>query len=87
MNTGNDVICVEMVTSGSAPSRSRNEATLVVTKQNPHIRIGTRNVQSLYQSGKLENVRKEMERLEIDILDLCETMMDRQRRNHQSNDY
>ena len=37
------------------------------------IRIGTWNVRTLYQCGKLENVKKEMTRLKINILGINET--------------
>ena len=37
------------------------------------IRIGTWNVRTLYQCGKLENVKKEMTRLKINILGISET--------------
>ena len=36
------------------------------------IKIATWNVRSLYQTGKLENVKMEMDRLNINILGLCE---------------
>ena len=48
INNGSDVICAEMLTSGAAFGRRRNEATLVIIKQITHSRIGTWNVQSLY---------------------------------------
>ena len=37
------------------------------------IRTGTWNVRTMMQKGKLINVKREMERLNIDILGLCET--------------
>ena len=37
------------------------------------IRIGTWNVRTLYQCGKLENVKKEMTRLKINILGINKT--------------
>ena len=37
------------------------------------IKIGTWNVRNLYQSGKLENVKQEMIRLNVNILGICET--------------
>ena len=36
-------------------------------------RIGTWNVRTLYQAGKLQNVLKEMKRLKCNILGICET--------------
>ena len=42
-------------------------------RRNTNCRIATWNVQTLYQAGKLENVRREMQRLHINILGLCET--------------
>ena len=35
--------------------------------------IGTWNVRTLNHCGKLENVKQEMQRLEINILRVCET--------------
>ena len=37
------------------------------------MRIATWNVRTLYQIGKLENIKQEMTRLQINILGLCET--------------
>ena len=37
------------------------------------VKIATWNVRTLYQSGKLENIKQEMTRLQINILGLCET--------------
>lgn len=37
------------------------------------LKVGTWNVNSLYESGKLENVIQEMVRLKIDILGISET--------------
>ena len=37
------------------------------------IKIGTRNVRSLYEGGKIHNVIQEMQRLEVNIMGLCET--------------
>lgn len=42
------------------------------TCNNETIRIGTWNVR-LYQYGKLENVKQEMEMLDVNILGICET--------------
>ena len=38
-----------------------------------NMRIGTWNVRTLHQLGKLENVEQEMDRLKVNILGLCET--------------
>lgn len=37
------------------------------------LKVGTWNVRTLYQAGKLDNVIKEMDHMKIDILGLCET--------------
>ena len=36
-------------------------------------RIGTWNVRTLYQTGKLENVKQEMDRMQFQVLGLAET--------------
>ena len=36
------------------------------------VKIATWNVRTLYQCGKLENVKKEMKRLVINMLGICE---------------
>ena len=36
-------------------------------------RIGSWNVRTLYQPGKLHNIKQEMHRLNINMLGLCET--------------
>ena len=48
----------------------RHQAT---KRHNKVIRIGTWNVRTMLQCGKLENVKQEMARLEISILGVCET--------------
>jgi len=42
-----------------------------ITKQS--LKIGTWNVRTLFQSGKLDNVKLEMTRLKVNILGICET--------------
>ena len=37
------------------------------------LKIATWNVRTLYQKGKLANVQQEMDRLQIDVLGLCES--------------
>ena len=49
-------------TAGKHKSRSRVKS----------VKIATWNVRTLYQSGKLENIKKEMDRLVINILGICE---------------
>ncbi|XP_065066164.1 craniofacial development protein 2-like [Rhopilema esculentum] len=51
----------------------RHQSTV---RNNESIRIGTWNVRTLYQSGKLENVTQEMARLVIHILGVWETRWD-----------
>ncbi|XKL61603.1 hypothetical protein PGB90_001436 [Kerria lacca] len=36
------------------------------------MQIGTWNVRSFYKAGKLDNLVQEMERMQIDILAICE---------------
>jgi hypothetical protein len=64
---------VDMAASG----RGCSGATQVVNKRNPQhdssVRIATWNVRSMMRVGKLENIKREMERGQISILDLCET--------------
>ena len=47
----------------------RNQATVCNTSK---LRISTWNVNTLYQVGKLANVEREMSRLAVDIMGLCE---------------
>jgi len=42
-------------------------------EKNKTQRIGTWNVRTMLKTGKLENIKVEMKRLDIDILGLCET--------------
>lgn len=50
----------------------RHHATADRKKQGT-LSIGTWNVRTMLQKGKMENVKREMERLHINILGLCET--------------
>ena len=54
-----------------APDRHQSSV-----RNNESTRIGTWNVRTLYQSGKLENVTQEMARLDIHTLGVCETRWD-----------
>ncbi len=47
----------------------RHQATM---RTNQVKRIGTWNVRTLYQQGKLDNVKKEMKRMKVDILGMAE---------------
>lgn len=56
-----------------------HRASQVVIQRNPcklknqqTLKIGTWNVKSLYESGKTHNAIKEMRRLQVDILGICE---------------
>ncbi|XP_042862524.1 craniofacial development protein 2-like [Penaeus japonicus] len=49
----------------------RHQATVRNNKET--LRIGTWNVRTLFQAGKLENVTQEMSRMKINILGICET--------------
>ena len=68
--------------SGSAPGRScpdqqghldRHQATAVTSSKKNAIKIGTWNVRTLFMVGQLNNLKQEMETLDIDILGVCET--------------
>ena len=62
--------------AGVALGSDRPEAIKVVNKRNPQrqekITIGTWNVRSMYQAGKLDNVIQEMDRMRIDALGISE---------------
>ena len=58
------------VSHGRQVSPDRQPATV---RNRNTIRVGTWNVRTLYQSGKLENVKQEMMRLNVNILGLNET--------------
>ena len=45
----------------------------VTVRNNNNLRIGTWNVRTLFQAGKLANVKQEMDRLKINMLGLSET--------------
>lgn len=56
--------------------RRGKRASQVIIKQNPSkttVKIGTWNVRTLLKIGKLEEVKDQMRKNEIDILGLCET--------------
>ena len=59
------------------PSVSDNKDVLripgVKTKNKQTLKVGTWNIRSLYESGKLANTIQEMNRLQIDILGVSET--------------
>ena len=57
-----------LITQGAL---DRHQATEFNTRN--QIKISTRNVRSLCQKGKLENVKLEMERLKVQILGISET--------------
>ena len=51
----------------------RQHATAASTKRKTNeIKFGTWNVRTLFESGKLENLKLEMDHLELDILGLSE---------------
>jgi hypothetical protein len=59
------------------PGRRRTGASQVVIKRNPLTKenklvIGTWNVRTMLQAGKLENLKREMERKKLDVVGLCE---------------
>ena len=49
-----------------------HQATAVKTSKNDAIRISTWYVRTLFMAGQLENLKQEMETLDIDILGVCE---------------
>ena len=52
----------------------RHQATVEVKKRSKKsdLKIGTWNVRTLAQSGKLENVKQEMERMKVDLMGIAE---------------
>lgn len=56
----------------SESGRFRSKAESVVIMRNP-CQIGTWNVRTMLVEEKIEEIKKEMERLNIDILGICET--------------
>ena len=77
----NDSICSRQVGLRSAgngvrhfrSSASKNLTTLQIGTKNKALKIACWNVRTMYEAGKLENVKSEMSRLHINILGLCET--------------
>ena len=68
--------------SGSSPGQNgtdqqgpldRQQATAVKSSKTNAIRIATWNVRTLFLAGQLENLKQEMQTLDIDILGICET--------------
>ncbi|XP_044741120.1 craniofacial development protein 2-like [Chrysoperla carnea] len=55
--------------------KNRNSQTKEKVKYKTNLQIGTWNVKTMYQSGKLSNITKEMKRLNVDILGVCETRL------------
>ena len=52
------------------------------------IKIGCWNVRTLYESGKLDNLKLEMKRLKVNVLGVCETRWTSKGQNDfQSDDY
>ena len=65
-----------IITNDDGNSKSNEEklaSDIVTLKPNQDaLKIGTWNVRTLYQSGKIDNCMMEMERLQIDVLGLAE---------------
>ena len=57
---------------GQQVAPDRHHITVCNTSEKP-LRIGPWNVRTLYQLGKLDNVKQEIIRLKVDILGVCET--------------
>jgi len=55
--------------------RRSDKASQVASMRNPcaKFRIGTWNVKTLLKTGKVEELKQEMKRAELDILGICET--------------
>ena len=51
----------------------RHPATAVKESKANSIKLATWNVRALYQAGGLDNLKQEMQALDIDILGVCET--------------
>ena len=51
----------------------RQQATAVKSSKMNAIRIATWNVRTLFLAGQLENLKQEMQTLDVDILGVCET--------------
>uniref|UniRef100_A0A8D8L8K4 Craniofacial development protein 2 n=1 Tax=Cacopsylla melanoneura TaxID=428564 RepID=A0A8D8L8K4_9HEMI len=58
--------------NGPEYGRPLNGTGVLRISQSASVKIGTWNVQSMYQSGKLENTMKEMKRINISILGISE---------------
>jgi len=63
------------------PGRRRTGASQVVIKRNPlakenRLVIGTWNVRTMLQPGKLENLKREIEKKNLDVVGLCEVRYD-----------
>ncbi|XP_047471466.1 craniofacial development protein 2-like [Penaeus chinensis] len=79
MNIQNQVVCDNDVNGtslneGFASGKGGSKASWVVIKRNPYgmLKIGMWNVRTLARSGNLENVKREMERYKVNILDMTE---------------
>ena len=75
VNSNQMLKLTENASGRTSMKRRRTEAGQVVIRQNPQIttmKIGTWNVRTLLQAGKLENAKREMEMNNIDILGLSE---------------
>ena len=73
MNSVNGIACHRI--GNAALGRGRNRASQVVIQRNPcykMMRIATWNVRTMNKPEKLENIKHEMKRLNIDIMGLSE---------------
>lgn len=55
------------------PDRQPATARYTINTRKTQIRTGTWNVRTLFQAGRLDNVKQEMGRLRINILGISET--------------
>ena len=58
--------------SSPNPSGRRHSDSAVLKTRDKHLRIGTWNVRTLYQSGKLDNAIQEMEHMDLDVMGIAE---------------
>jgi len=56
--------------------KTKNDNVNKLNKRNLPITVGTWNVRSLRQVGKLENVLMEINRMKVDIMGIAETFYD-----------
>ena len=68
-----EVCPVETVLINQQGPLDRHPSTAVKQSKMSPIKLATWNVRTLYQAGKLENLKQELQALDIEILGVCET--------------